>query len=705
MKKTVILFLAMSAFCVSKAQNFQWAKSISGGGNSDVGNAVTTDVNGNVYVIGSFTGTADFDPGANTANLTAVGSGSSVFFSKYDSNGNYVWAKRIGHPTENCEGNNIKIDANGNIFITGGFTGLVDFDPTASTSGTFELYAGANSSTNAFVAKYDNNGNPLNAISIGSSSYDNGLDLAIDEANNIYITGNFVGTVNFNPTGTAIITSAPAANNNAFFAKYTNTLSYVYAKSIECQANSGSLGKSIEFDTHGNILLAGEFSGTADFNTGALVNNLTGTSSGYLDGFIAKYDSLGNYRWAIKVGGMGSDLIRDISTDSSDNVFVTGYFNEFTSSPLDFDPGAGVANLSSFGFADGFFAKYDSLGNYSWAKRFGGITAASPNTEMGESITVDKQTGDVYILGTSYQSVKYDDNSTVITLSASGHSLFMAKCDNDGNYLWVSSIGNLFHEYGKSLCLDQNNNIICTGKFWSASYPPDFDPNLEVHTLTSVSLTDVFIAKYNCGTFASDSAATCNSNYTWNGNTYTTSGIYNITVPVSGSCDSIYTLKLTIDGIQDLTTTTVGNTLTANQSGVNYQWIDCNNNNAAISGENAQTFNPSISGNYAVVLSNTNCSDTTACINFTFSSVGINKLENNGNLQIYPNPASNSVSLTNIVKGSTIKILDVTGKLIYNQKVNSSSGIIETTTWSNGMYFIQIENEGAIAQKKLIINK
>lgn len=129
---------------------FARAKSIGGGGD-DSSKGISVDDSGNIYTIGNFYGTVDFDPGSGSFYLTSHG-GSDIFISKLDSNGNFVWAKSMGG-VSNDSGLGISIDNSGNIYTIGSFTGTVDFDPDL---GGFNLTGGG-----VFFGKLDSYGNFL----------------------------------------------------------------------------------------------------------------------------------------------------------------------------------------------------------------------------------------------------------------------------------------------------------------------------------------------------------------------------------------------------------------------------------------------------------------------------------------------------------------------------------------------------------------
>src|SRR5262245_21645591 len=136
MQKRVLLFLLFFfsfGICYSQSPNWLWAKGEGGIGRDD-GMAIAIDSSGNVYTTGIFSSTADFDPCPGFFNLVSNGQ-TDIFILKLDSSGNFVWAKQIGGATYDA-GESLAIDSIGNVYITGAFSGTVDFDPGA---GVFNL--------------------------------------------------------------------------------------------------------------------------------------------------------------------------------------------------------------------------------------------------------------------------------------------------------------------------------------------------------------------------------------------------------------------------------------------------------------------------------------------------------------------------------------------------------------------------------------
>ncbi|MBW8060722.1 MAG: T9SS type A sorting domain-containing protein [Solirubrobacterales bacterium] len=411
--KNLLLSLTIALLISNSfAQSYQWAKSI-GSTTTDHGNSIATDASGNAYITGYFQDTADFDPGAGVQNLTSVGA-RDIFFAKYDTNGNYLWAKSIGSTSPDY-GYSIATDASGNAYITGSFEDTADFDPGAGVQNLISV-----GQVDIFFAKYDANGNYLWAKSIGST-WDRGNSIATDASGNAYITGYFQGTADFDP-GAAVQNLTSVGGANIFFAKYDANGNYLWAKSIGSSSIQNDAGNSIATDASGNAYITGYFYGTADFDPGAAVQNLTPVGSA--DVFFAKYDANGNYLWAKNIGSTNWDDGNSIATDASGNAYITGYFQ----ATADFDPGAGVQNLTSVGGGDIFFAKYDANGNYLWAKSIG-----STVWDAGNSIATDAS-GNAYITGYFQGTADFDPGAGVQNLTSVGNTdIFFAKYQGSGS--------------------------------------------------------------------------------------------------------------------------------------------------------------------------------------------------------------------------------------------------------------------------------
>jgi hypothetical protein len=377
--------------------NYVWAKSMGGSSTAgDFGFSLAVDGSSNVYLTGTFNGTADFDPGAGVANLTSNGQ-NDIFIAKLDANGNYVWAKSMGAAHSDV-GNDIALDGSGNVCVIGYFQDTVDFDPGPGSANLNGLGA-----EDIFICKLDANGGYLWADAIASSASEFGTALAIDASGNIYLTGEFQGTVDFDPgSGTANLTSN--GNFDLFVSKLDANGAYVWAKSMG--NNLADFGSSIAVDGGSNVYSTGVFQATVDFDPGPGVANLT--SNGGYDIYVSKLDASGNYVWARSMGSPVDENPTGIALDAYGSAYTTGYFQQ----TVDFDPGAGVANVTSNGDADIFVSKLDASGNYKWAYGIGDV-----NFDIARAITLDKN-GNICATGSFNGIVDFDPGTPAAILNS-----------------------------------------------------------------------------------------------------------------------------------------------------------------------------------------------------------------------------------------------------------------------------------------------
>ncbi|MEJ6694373.1 MAG: T9SS type A sorting domain-containing protein, partial [Chitinophagales bacterium] len=207
----------------------------------------------------------------------------------------------------------------------------------------------------------------------------------------------------------------------------------------------------------------------------------------------------------------------------------------------------------------------------------------------------------------------------------------------------------------------------------------------------SLVTLDLTIVNSTSGT---DTRTECNS-YTWiDGINYTASNnlaTFNIIGGTANGCDSLVTLDLTINNVTDITTSSSGAIITANNLGASYQWLDCDNSNATIPGETGQSYTAVANGNYAVELTENGCIDTTACVNIITTGI----LENNfgSEFNIYPNPTKGnfSVDLDKTYNSILITITDLSGRLIESKEYNGTKLLNLKIDEPAGIYLLKIE--------------
>ncbi|BDS10517.1 DUF7619 domain-containing protein [Aureispira anguillae] len=320
---------------------FQWAHSF-GDYSEDEGVAITTDPMGNVCVTGFFKFTVDFDPGSGINNLTALNR--EVFVLKLDAAGNLVWAKSLEGTTSSDEGRDIKTDANGNIYMTGYFSGNLGIDPGVGSS---FLYSQGN--WDVFIVKWTAAGNLVWGRSIGGPMDDSGWSLDVDAGGNVYTTGYFEGTCNFDLWGTNTMETA-VGNSDIFIQKLDSNGWFQWVKPFGSAAYDW--GQRVEVDNHGDVYITGFFVDSIDFDPGPGVHQLR--ANGAADAFIQKLTNNGDFLWATSFGGTHQERCRGLLVDKITNdVYTAGKINGV----VDFDPSSGVYNLGTNGWNSMFVYK------------------------------------------------------------------------------------------------------------------------------------------------------------------------------------------------------------------------------------------------------------------------------------------------------------------------------------------------------------
>ncbi len=454
------------------AQTFEWAKTF-GGIFYDVGYSITVDESGNVYTTGFFKGTVDFDPSEGIDNHTSNGD-RDIFIQKMDTSGNVIWTKTFGG-TFYDDSFSITVDGSGNIYTTGYFQGTVDFDPSEGIDNHT-----SNGNQDIFIQKMDALGNFLWAKTFGGTSSCWGESITVDGSDNVYITGFFFGTVDFDPSE-GVDNHTSNGLDDIFIQKIDASGNFLWAKSFG--GSSPDRGQSITVDESGNVYTTGYFDKTVDFDPSTGVDNHT--SNGGEDIFIQKMNASGNFLWAKTFGGNSYDYGTSITIDKSGNVYATGHFK----GTVDFNPSEGIDNHTSNGSSDIFIQKMDASGNFLWVKTFGGAFY-----DEGNSITID-ESSNIYTTGYFNLTVDFDPSEGVDNHTSNGDKdIFIQKMDASGNFLWAKTFGGISGDVGRSITVDKSGNMYTTGVFESSA---DLDPSPEVDDHISNGLGDIFIQKIN----------------------------------------------------------------------------------------------------------------------------------------------------------------------------------------------------------------
>ena len=181
----------------------------------------------------------------------------------------------------------------------------------------------------------------------------------------------------------------------------------------------------------------------------------------------------------------------------------------------------------------------------------------------------------------------------------------------------------------------------------------------------------------------------CNGEiYNWHGTNYSTTGTFTANYTSINDCDSIYTLHLSVNPV-DISVALSGITITANFTADAYQWLDCNNNFAPINGEVNQSFTATVNGNYAVIITQGLCSDTSVCVEI--NTVGIAPQTTEG-ITFYPNPVSNEliIEIKGNIKNRNFEILNAIGQVVFKGNLLLEKTVVQTTNFDPGVYLIKL---------------
>lgn len=460
-----------------------------GGSGEDGVTAIALDGVSNIYVTGSFYGTCDFNPaGPVHSNLTSAANSQDAFLCKYSKDGDLLWARSWGG-TNADRGNGVALDAAGNAYIVGCFRSAVDFNTTGATQAVLTA-----AEQDAFLCKYDTDGNFQWARSWGGDLGEDGYSIAVDATGNAYVVGDYFSPVidfNANP--------APGTDHDWHTNTYFATNTYYCFDAWLCKwAPDGKFQWArtwggdgyddccvVAVDGSNSVYVGGFLGSTHDTcdlnpNTGSphvpFIRNSHDPGGAFTDVFLSKFDTNGVWQWSKAWGGTNVDAPVGLAVDGVGDLYVAGYFEDTMyggngGGTVDFNPDGPVhSNLTAVsGGADAFLCKYSPAGEFKWAVGWGGS-----RSEHATCLAVDKF-GYVYVPGYFYSApCDSDPGPGVSNLWSHGaRDIFLSKFDPDGNFLLARACGGTNDDWVFDVAVDGEGNAYLAGSFRNAV---DFGP-------------------------------------------------------------------------------------------------------------------------------------------------------------------------------------------------------------------------------------
>lgn len=441
------------------AQTFEWGGAFGGVGD-DVVRAMAVDDDGNVYTTGYFTDTSDLDP-TEDQNLLVSNGFYDIFLQKVDSDGNFVGAFGFGGDFFDY-GTGVEVDGDGIIYVTGVFQETVDFDPSGNS---FELTSAG--SEDIFALKLSPQGQLIWAKSMGSPAYEEPVSIGTDAAGNVYISGYFSETGDYDP-GEGVFELTSNGGQDAFVVKLDQNGQFVWALNFGGAEQELVLGMDVNSD--GDSFITGSFASTVDFDPGEEVeerNPINGR-----DGYALKLDTDGNFGYATVFGGNGNVTAWDVALDPEGNAYAAGGFNGSFSTGLP-EP----LNSSN---EDAFVVKIDPLGDLEWASVIQGT-----DFQNAYDVNTDPN-GNVILAGYFGGEADFDPSDNEFLLakeSTEPYDAFVSMLSTEGELVYAANFGgsNFLDHHGVDT--DPEGNIYLSAAFQNTV---DIDPSPDAEENVSV---------------------------------------------------------------------------------------------------------------------------------------------------------------------------------------------------------------------------
>lgn len=664
-------------------------------GNAECVNGVVSIID-SAYVIGGHFGSSnvDLDPGPSTHYLVNNGA-VDLFLARYLGSDSLVWSFNVG----GISGDylfGLDMDNDHNIYAVGEFIGNnVDFNPLGVS---YNLSASSNS---GYLIKYDSSGIVQWGIALQESAFSTRTNTVhVDRHNNVLISGPIQDSINLNPLGGPVYVHSNIipgfGQYNSYLAKYNPNGNLEWGYSIGDTTIVAI--KDITSDTAGNAYVIGQYTDEIDIDPTPGVHMLPACS--VYSTFILKLDPAGNLVWVKSFDPLTGWNSPSTIEFGNGHIYCGGSFEQ----NMDADPGPGLFSLNEFSFdwRNAYVVKLDLNGDFVWAFDLDEIDHQSDRTDFEWN---PNDSNVIVAVHPHNSATDYDPSSTnTFLLEHVGiyPDIAYASYSENMNLSWAMRIGSNDIDGNSDMAISELNKLYSVGCYNEAL---DVDPGPGVHYLLNAASSDGFLAAYKLDctnrSFYDTIQACSGDSLFLAGEWQTTSGTYYDTLYTIMGCRYV-TESVVNFNTTDTSVTQGGSFLLSNDTSANYQWIDCNNSFAIISGETNQTFIPGASGSYAVIVTNGSCVDTSSC--YSITSVGINTLSQEEiDFTIYPNPSTGTITIE-LIEGGTLELSDSNGSLIFTCFFKPGIHTISLNE-PPGVYFISKEVNRIKQTLKLIINE
>jgi hypothetical protein len=457
------------------AQSLDWARTV-GANLQEIAWAVAIDGQNSVVTAGTFTNTADLDPGPGVFNVTSGGD-HDIFIQKLDSAGNFLWGGSIGVSGAEYP-RSIAIDAQDNIYVTGRVRGTVDLNPGPGT----DFQTTSNTGFDAFVIKLASSGAYQWGRLLGGLNNDEGQGIAIDSQGHVVTVG-YIGAVSDLDPGPGTANAGGNGLQDAFVQKMDANGNFLWGFAIGGTAND--IAYAVCVDAQDNIIVTGEFRSTIDLDPGP--GTASRISGGDADIFVLKVSSSGAFLWGAAIGSTGNERGRAIGVGPDGGPVLTGRITSST----DFDPGPGVFNLAGDFTEPAFVCKLNGEGSLAWAfllKSF-----------INEGLALRVDGLNRVLVGVNFGTftgspLDIDPGPGVVPLSSNGGGdILIASYTAAGALLWGMQVGGSSTEIVNGVANGTQSRFVVCGQY---SGTLDVDPGPGVQLVTAAGSSDAITIQY-----------------------------------------------------------------------------------------------------------------------------------------------------------------------------------------------------------------